>query len=189
MALKTTLFDAAEYLDDDASQAELLSDAFGTGDAGYIANALGVVARARGMTTVAKEAGVTREALYRSLSPEGDPRLTTLLGTLKAIGLNLAVVVPDGVPVATKPQVRNHTRYRALVPKAHRGMKPDASSLAASAKKKVVKRAAKQPSATGVAVKKIHHVKAIGVQIGPVTPRVIKSAKRRAPRKLAASAS
>ena len=91
MPLKTVPFDAAEILDDPASQAELLSDAFETGDAGYIANALGIIARARGMTAVAKDAGVTREALYRSLSSEGDPQLTTLLGTMKALGLQLSV--------------------------------------------------------------------------------------------------
>jgi probable addiction module antidote protein len=91
MPLKTVTFDAAVILDDPASQAELLSDAFATGDAGYIANALGIVARARGMTSVAKDAGITREALYRSLSAEGDPRLTTLLGTVKALGLRLTI--------------------------------------------------------------------------------------------------
>jgi len=91
MPLKTFPFDAAEIFDDPASQAELLNDAFATGDAGYIANALGVVARARGMTDVARDAGVTREALYRSLSAEGDPRLTTLLGTVRALGLQLTV--------------------------------------------------------------------------------------------------
>jgi len=89
MPLETTPFDAAEYLDTPEAQAELLSDAFATGDAGYIANALGIVARARGMTSVAKEAGVTREALYRALSPDGDPRLSTLLGVTKALGLKL----------------------------------------------------------------------------------------------------
>lgn len=87
----TVPFDAAEILDDAASQADLLSDAFVSGDAGYIANALGVVARARGMTSVAAEAGVTREALYKSLSTEGDPRLSTPLGTIRALGLQLAV--------------------------------------------------------------------------------------------------
>jgi probable addiction module antidote protein len=93
--LKTLPFDAADILDDPVSQAELLSDAFATGDAGYIANALGVIARARGMTSVAQEAGITREALYRSLSTEGDPRLTTLLGTVRALGLQLTVRSAD----------------------------------------------------------------------------------------------
>lgn len=89
MPLKTIPFDAAEYLDDPESQAELLADAFETGDATYITHALGIVARARGMSSVAKEAGVTREALYKALSETGDPRLSTLLGVLKSLGVQL----------------------------------------------------------------------------------------------------
>jgi probable addiction module antidote protein len=95
MTMKTIPFDAAEYLDDPESQAELLADAFESGDATYIAHALGVVARARGMTSIAKEAGVTREALYRSLSESGDPRLSTLIGVMKALGMQLSAKIPD----------------------------------------------------------------------------------------------
>jgi probable addiction module antidote protein len=87
--LKTTIFDASEYLDDPESQAELLADAFETGDATYITHTLGVVARARGMSSIAKDAGVTREALYKALSESGDPRLSTLLGVLRALGVQL----------------------------------------------------------------------------------------------------
>lgn len=90
MAIKTTVFDASEYLDDAVSQAELLADAFETGDATYITHALGIVARARGMSSVAGEAGVTREALYKALSESGDPRLSTLLGVLRALGIKLS---------------------------------------------------------------------------------------------------
>jgi probable addiction module antidote protein len=89
LPLKTTIFDASEYLDDPQSQAELLADAFETGDATYITHALGVVARARGMSSIAKDAGVTREALYKALSETGDPRLSTLLGVLRALGVQL----------------------------------------------------------------------------------------------------
>jgi probable addiction module antidote protein len=88
--IETLPFDAAEYLDTPESQAELLADAFETGDAHYITVALGVVARARGMSSVASEAGVTREALYKALSETGDPRLSTLLGVMKALGLRLS---------------------------------------------------------------------------------------------------
>jgi probable addiction module antidote protein len=95
MTTKTIPFDAAEYLDDPQSQAELLADAFESGDATYITHALGVVARARGMTSIAKEAGVTREALYRSLSESGDPRLSTLIGVMKALGMQLSAKVPE----------------------------------------------------------------------------------------------
>ena len=91
MATKTLPFDAARYLVSAEAQAELLSDALETGNAGYIAHSLGVIARARGMTAVARESGVTREALYRALSEDGDPRLTTLLGVMKSLGFRLSV--------------------------------------------------------------------------------------------------
>jgi probable addiction module antidote protein len=86
---KTEPFDAARYLTSPESQEELLNDAFASGDARYVSQALGVIARARGMTEVAREAGVTREALYKALSENGDPRLTTLLGVTRALGVIL----------------------------------------------------------------------------------------------------
>ena len=88
--VKTESFDAARHLVSPQSQAELLNDALASGDAPYIAHALGVIARARGMTEVAREAGVTREALYKSLSEDGDPRLTTLMGVTRALGVTLS---------------------------------------------------------------------------------------------------
>jgi probable addiction module antidote protein len=91
MAIKKLPFDPARHLTSPEAQAELLSDAMQTGDAGYIANALGVIACARGMTEVARGAGITREALYRALSEDGDPRLTTLLGVMRSLGLRLSV--------------------------------------------------------------------------------------------------
>ncbi|WP_438752584.1 addiction module antidote protein [Pararhizobium sp. O133] len=91
MAIETLPFDAAKYIDTPEAQAELLSDAFESGDAAYIAAALGTVARAKGMTQVARDAGVTREALYKALSSEGDPKLSTLLGVIKALGVNLTI--------------------------------------------------------------------------------------------------
>lgn len=91
MTLETLPFDAAKYLATPQSQAELIADALESGDAAYIAAALGVVARARGMAEVAREAGVTRASLYKALSENGDPQLTTLLGVMKALGLKLTV--------------------------------------------------------------------------------------------------
>jgi putative addiction module killer protein/probable addiction module antidote protein len=90
MKLKTTPFDPADFLDTRESQIELLADAIDSGDSRYIANALGTIARARGMAKVAKETGLTRQALYRSLSKTGDPRLTTLLRVAKSLGLKLS---------------------------------------------------------------------------------------------------
>jgi probable addiction module antidote protein len=91
MPVETTVFDASEYLDSAASQMELLADAFTTGDAQYITQAFGVVARARGMSAIAREAGVTREALYKALSEKGDPKLSTLLGVAKALGVKFDI--------------------------------------------------------------------------------------------------
>lgn len=91
--VKTEPFDAARYLTSIEAQLELLNDALASGEAPYVAQALGVIARARGMTKVAREAGVTREALYRALSEDGDPRLTTLLGVARALGVSLSAVV------------------------------------------------------------------------------------------------
>jgi len=91
MATQTLPLDAARPLTSRQAQAELLSDAMASGDAGNIANALGVIACARGMTEVARGASVTRDALYRALSEDGDPRLTTVLGVMKSLGFQLSV--------------------------------------------------------------------------------------------------
>jgi probable addiction module antidote protein len=93
--VKTEPFDAARYLGSAEAQAELLNDALATGEAAYVAHALGVIARARGMTDVARQAGVTREALYKALSEDGDPRLSTLLGVIRALGLTLTARADD----------------------------------------------------------------------------------------------
>ena len=71
--VKTTPFDPAEYLDTPDAVAAYLTDALETGDPAFVAAALGVIARARGMTEVAREAGVSRESLYRALSADGNP--------------------------------------------------------------------------------------------------------------------
>ena len=89
MTLETTSFDAADHLNDAESQALLINDAFESGDPRYIAHALGIVARARGMSQLAREAGVTREALYKALSKDGDPKLSTLTSVLSALGVKM----------------------------------------------------------------------------------------------------
>jgi len=91
MTLATKPFEPERYFTSPEAQQELLSDAFATGDAGYIADALGLVARANGMTSTAEATGVTRAALYKGLTKTGDPKLSTLLGVLKAAGFELTV--------------------------------------------------------------------------------------------------
>ena len=87
MTVETKLFDASEYLDTEESQVEYLSLIMDDGDFEEIKHAFGIVARARGMTAIARDAGVTREALYKALSEKGDPKFSTLLGVVKALGL------------------------------------------------------------------------------------------------------
>lgn len=87
--LKTTVWDPAEYLATPRSIAAYLEAAFEDGDPALIAAALGDVARAQGMTQLANQAGVTREALYKALSPKGDPRLSTFVGVMKALGIRI----------------------------------------------------------------------------------------------------
>jgi probable addiction module antidote protein len=89
MPLETRPFDPAEYLDSDDARAAYMTEAFETNDPAFVADALGVIARARGMSQVAREAGLSRESLYRTLSPEGNPELSTLLQVLHALGLRL----------------------------------------------------------------------------------------------------
>ena len=89
MALKTTPYDPSEYLDTPGRIAAYLRVVFEDGDPALIAAALGDVARAKGMTQLASQSGVTREALYKALSPSGDPRLSTFLGVMKALGIKL----------------------------------------------------------------------------------------------------
>ena len=97
MKLKTKKYDVANYLDSDDMIAIHLDAAFESGDTSRIAEALGDVARARGMTKIAKATGLAREQLYRTLSAEGKPELSTVLKVLAAFGGGLRSNFP-GAP-------------------------------------------------------------------------------------------
>ena len=84
-------YDPADYLDTPEAIEMFLSEAFKTGDSDYIANALGVAAKAKGMADIAKETGLSREQLCRSLSDKGNPTLKTILAVMQALGLNLSL--------------------------------------------------------------------------------------------------
>ena len=89
MAVKLTTYDPAEDLASDAAIASFMAEAFATEDPGYIAHALGIVARAKGMAQIAEQAGLSREQLYRSLSERGNPTLKTTIAVMKALGIEL----------------------------------------------------------------------------------------------------
>ena len=94
-------FDAAEYLDSPEALSTYLTDVLSARDAALLAQALGTVARARGMTEVAQKAGVAREALYKALREGAQPRFETIERVLSALGLQL-VVVPAESDVPAK---------------------------------------------------------------------------------------
>ena len=89
MVLKTTRWDPAEYLDSPESIAAYLEAAFDEGDPSLIAAALGDIARAKGMAQVARDAGLSRESLYKALSGERNPDFDTILRVVEALGLKL----------------------------------------------------------------------------------------------------
>jgi probable addiction module antidote protein len=89
MKTSTRPFDPAAYLNDDEALAVYMSEALETGDPAFITDAIGVIARARGMTQVAKDAGLSRESLYRALSSDGNPEFATILKVVDALGLKL----------------------------------------------------------------------------------------------------
>ena len=84
-------FDATPYLDSEQAIAAYLTDILSANDAGLLAAALGDIARARGMTEIARSAGITREALYKALRPGSEPRLDTVNRVCTALGVRLVV--------------------------------------------------------------------------------------------------
>jgi probable addiction module antidote protein len=90
MAVLTKPFDPSEHLDSPEAIEEYLRAAFESEDAAVIADALGVVARAKGMTQLAEDAGLTRPALYKALSADGDPAFSTVMKVAHALGFSPA---------------------------------------------------------------------------------------------------
>ncbi len=94
MTKKLTVYDPAEDLTSADAIAIFLSEAFRTEDPGYIAHALGVVARTKGMAEIAARTGLSRMQLYRSFSSAGNPRLKTILAVMSALGIELSARLP-----------------------------------------------------------------------------------------------
>lgn len=82
-------FDPAEYLDTETAIAAYLTDILEANDPALLAAALGDIARARGMGDIAKASGLTREALYKALRPDAQPRFDTINRVCTALGVRL----------------------------------------------------------------------------------------------------
>ena len=110
----TTRFDVAEHLRTTEDMAAYLEACFeeAQGDATFIAKALGDIARAKGMAQVARDAGLSRESLYKALSGERSPGFDTILRVIGALGLTLHAQVPPKLGSR-----RSAARSRARAPK------------------------------------------------------------------------
>lgn len=90
MAKTETLpWDSAQHLETEADIAAYLDACLEDGDPALVTHALGVIARAHGMTQLARDTGLSRESLYKALSPEGNPEFATVLKVVRALGLKL----------------------------------------------------------------------------------------------------
>jgi probable addiction module antidote protein len=87
----TLAWDAAEYLKTETDVAEYLAAAFETGDAGDVTHALATIARSRGMSEIAKTAGLARGSLYKAIGEGANPTLSTLLSLMDALNVTLSV--------------------------------------------------------------------------------------------------
>ncbi|AJO77835.1 MULTISPECIES: addiction module antidote protein [Pseudomonas] len=89
-------FDIAALLDSDQAISEYLSQVLADGDTDELIRALGHVARARGMTQIAKHTGQGRASLYKAFAPGAKPRFDTVVKVMRALGLQLCTTVPRG---------------------------------------------------------------------------------------------
>jgi|SRR5690242_13788738 len=93
---KITRFDAADYLDTEERQVAYIAAALESGDADFVRDSLGLVARARGMGEIAKKAGLNRESLYKALGEAGNPEFGTVMRIVRALGLTLSAHPTSG---------------------------------------------------------------------------------------------
>src|SRR5438094_5385088 len=100
---RTTRFDAADYLDTEERQVAYIAAALESGDADFVRDALGLVARARGMGGIAKKAGLNRESLYKALGETGNPEFSTVMRIVRALGLTLSAR-PAAIGRTPKPR-------------------------------------------------------------------------------------
>ncbi len=117
MAETFSPFDAAKYLTSDEAIAEYLRDCAESNDTAVMVLALGTVARARSMSALARDTGMTREGLYKSLSPTGNPSFATINKVAGALGFHLAFE-PNGKvdrPAKSRPKVASKKPVGAVV--------------------------------------------------------------------------
>lgn len=131
MAIKTRLYDVVNYLRDEEDMAGYLEAAMEDGHPAVIAGAIGDIARAIGMTDVARRAGIGRESLYKALSANGNPEFATIMKVIGALGLQLTVTVARTTRRARKrPTAAKRTSAKARKPDKRAGREEVAKARA-----------------------------------------------------------
>jgi probable addiction module antidote protein len=97
MTIHTTPFDPADYIDSVEAAVAYMDEALATGNPAFIADALGVIARAKGMTEVAATAGLGRSSLYKSLAEGASPKFETVLKVMQALGMRLGALPAEPI--------------------------------------------------------------------------------------------
>ncbi len=120
--METLRFDASELLDTPVRRAAYLTAAFETGDPEEIRDALGIVARARGLAEVAREAKLSRTSLYKALGGSGNPEFGTVVRVLASLGIRLTATP---VVQPRKSAHRTVAAKRAAPHKSRTGKKPE----------------------------------------------------------------
>jgi len=128
--VKLRTFDASRYLDTEEAVAAYLAEALETNDAEFISEAIGTVARARGMTQMAKTSGISREQLYRSFGSGANPTLKTVLRVLEAMNVTLTAT-----PATAKSAAKGKTTSAKKAPAKKAAVKKAAARKKSSAKK------------------------------------------------------
>jgi probable addiction module antidote protein len=156
-------FDSAEYLSNEQAIAAYLTEALASNDASMLAVAVGNVARARGMTEIAKASGLAREGLYKALRPNSQPRMETITRVLGALGVRLVAEViplaerviepafapmnlPKGAVLTEKPARQTYKQAVLASGKAARATKAVAKAVAAKAPAKTIAKVMAKPA-------------------------------------------
>lgn len=128
--LKLKPFDAAEYLDTDEAIAVFLADALESGDDAVFQEALQTAARARGMSDIAKDAGLGRESLYKALQPGAQPRFSTVRKVMGALGVTITIATskPSSKRVPAKRRTKPSGETIRLKTKAPKPARARAAS-------------------------------------------------------------
>lgn len=139
-------FDPAEYITSDEAAAAYITQALATNDAAIFAAAVGDIARARGMSEIAKTAGLGRESLYKALRPHSQPRMETMTRVLGALGVRLvAEVIGSGKGAVTETAVIKSTAKKVVAAAPRSRAKPAAAAAKAADDKASAKKISEHP--------------------------------------------